>query len=116
MSRLSVFLTVDVEIWPYKPGWPRVGLSSAEKDLTRQYGHCILGETTDGERGLPYQLAMLNRYGLRATFFVETLHAAAIGSRWLEKTIAMVQQAGHDIQMHAHTEWLTDARDTALPS
>ena len=115
-QKLPVFLTVDTEIWPYKYGWPKASsLNLTDKDLAKQFAYCILGMTAQGELGLRYQMALLNRHGLRATFFIEALHAAAVGDRWLAETVGMVTQAGHDIQMHAHTEWLSDASDPALP-
>jgi hypothetical protein len=115
LRKLPVFLTVDTEIWPYYAGWPKRRLQSGERDLARQFDHCILGATTQGEFGVRYQLARLNDHGLRATYFVEPLHAAAVGEKWLAETVGMIVRAGQDVQMHAHTEWLSDARDPALP-
>jgi peptidoglycan/xylan/chitin deacetylase (PgdA/CDA1 family) len=115
LQKLPVFLTVDTEIWPFKPTWPESSLEPDEKDLARQFDHYIMGTTRQGEFGLRYQMARLSRHGLRATFFVEALHAAAVGEKWLTETIGMILEAGHDVQMHVHTEWLSDARDPALP-
>jgi peptidoglycan/xylan/chitin deacetylase (PgdA/CDA1 family) len=115
MNPLPVFLTVDTEIWPHKRGWPDRRLAAGEKDLARQFEHGILGKTAAGELGVRYQMQALNRHGLKATFFVEPLHAAVAGETWLKQTVAMIVQAGHDVQMHAHTEWLSDASDPELP-
>jgi len=115
MSPLPVFLTVDTEIWPHKRGWPNQRLATADKDFTRQFDHCILGKSTAGELGVRYQMRQLSRHGLKATFFVEPLHAAVAGEKWLRETVGMIVQTGYDVQMHAHTEWLSDARDPDLP-
>jgi hypothetical protein len=114
-NRLPVFLTVDAEVWPYKPGWPEIRLEDGDRNLARQFEHCILGRTDGGEFGVRYQTAMLNRHGLRATYFVEPLYSAAVGDRWLCETVGMIRAAGHDVQIHAHTEWLSDADDPELP-
>jgi len=113
--RLPVFLTIDAEIWPYKNGWPATRLTTRDRDLSRQFDRCILGRTDRGEYGVRYQADLLNRHGLRATFFVEPLHSAAVGEKWLSETIGMICTAGHDVQMHAHTEWLSDVTDPELP-
>jgi peptidoglycan/xylan/chitin deacetylase (PgdA/CDA1 family) len=113
--KLRVFLTVDAELWPYKPGWPDVRLTERDRVLDRQFDHCILGRTEQGEFGLRYQMACLNRHGLRANFFVEPLHSAAVGERWLAETVGMILLAGQEVQLHAHTEWLSDADDQGLP-
>src|SRR5262249_11015926 len=102
--RLLVLPTVDTEVWPFRPGWPNVRLAPGERDLACQYERCILGATDRGEFGLRYQLDLLNRHGLRATFFVEPLHAAAVGDRWLKEMVGTIVEAGQDVQLHAHTE------------
>jgi peptidoglycan/xylan/chitin deacetylase (PgdA/CDA1 family) len=114
--RLLVRSTVDTEIWPFKPGWPNVRLEPDDRNVARQYERCILGATDEGEFGVRYQLAVLNRYGLRATFFVEPLHAAAVGGSWLREIVGTILDAGHDVQLHAHTEWLSDTNDPGLPT
>jgi len=42
------------------------------------------GETAEGDFGLPYQIEQLNRYGLKATYFLEPLFADRVGHKyWL---------------------------------
>src|SRR5262249_48517496 len=115
LRKLPVFLTVDTEIWPYVPGWPGKALTPHAKDLGRQFSHCILGTSSEGELGIRYQMFLMNQHGLRATFFVETLHAAVVGDKWLSETVGMIREAGHDVQLHAHPEWLSGQTDPVLP-
>jgi hypothetical protein len=113
-SKLSVFLTVDAEIWPFEPFWTRGPSDDKRVDLTREFEHYVLGATDQGEFGIRFQMEMLNKHGLRACFFVEPLHAIASGKRWLSETLAMILAAGHDVQMHTHTEWPCAGIDRAL--
>ncbi|MES3020530.1 MAG: hypothetical protein V4857_02990 [Pseudomonadota bacterium] len=112
---LKVFITVDTEVWPNTPGWPRTPIAAARTDFRRESALYLDGATGAGEFGVGYQLAMLARYGLKACFFVEPLAAARIGTAALEKVVGQVQRAGHEVQLHLHTEWLGDLHDATLP-
>ena len=39
-------------------------------------------------------------------FFVESLAASFIGLEMLARIVTMVQDLGHEVQLHLHTEWL----------
>jgi hypothetical protein len=98
---LKVFLTIDTEAYPLTPRWKE---SQLREDLDRDvYGRC-----SDGEFGLKYQLQVLAHHKLTAVFFVEPLFASVpeIGIAPLRKIISLVSEAGHDIQLHPHPEWL----------
>lgn len=105
---LNVFLTVDTEVWPQTPDWRKSGLS---QDIRRD----IHGATPEGEFGLPFQIELLNTYGLKAVFFVEALFACSVGLDPLRKIVGMIQNGGHDIQLHLHTEWLDKITEPILP-
>ena len=96
---LKVFITVDTEVYPRIPGWRDDGLAG---DIRRD----IYGDTPSGEFGIRYQMKVLNRHGLKAVFFVEPLYACAMGLETLKKTVAEIQEGGHDVQIHIHPEWL----------
>jgi peptidoglycan/xylan/chitin deacetylase (PgdA/CDA1 family) len=110
---LNVFLTVDTELWPLAPDWPRVALPSS--DLAAEFDGYIRGRTASGDFGLPYQIDALNRHGLGATFFVETLFAGKAGMEPLTEIVNMVQDGGHDVQLHLHTEWMAEFSSPDLP-
>lgn len=105
---LNVFLTVDTEVWPATPQW-------RESRLAHDIGRDIFGETSSGSFGLPYQIEQLNRYGLKASFFVESLFAGAVGFEPLRRIVRAIQGGGHDVQLHLHTEWLDKLADSPLP-
>jgi hypothetical protein len=59
---------------------------------------------------------MLNSYGLKAVFFVESLSASVAGLDPLGKIVRVIQEAGQEVQMHIHTEWLAKMDKSILPN
>lgn len=106
---LNVFLTVDVEIWP--SSWWDLNQNSFRKDFQRY----IYGSTTRGDYGVPFQLKLLNEYDLKAVFLVETLFACEFGIEWLKEIVELIQDAGQEVQMHLHPEWIGRMTDSILP-
>lgn len=96
---LKVFITIDTEVYPRISGWRDNGLAG---DIRRD----IYGDTPSGEFGIRYQMGMLNRYGLKAVFFVEPLFANAVGLETLKRTVGEIQESGQEVQIHIHPEWL----------
>jgi len=96
---VRVFITVDTELFPFTATW-------RETRLADEFRRDILGETRRGAFGLPYQLERLNAHRLKAVFFVESLFACAVGPELLRRIVAMIQDAGHEVQLHVHAEWL----------
>ena len=98
---LNVLLTIDTEAYPISKNWKQERLhTDVERDIYGQAG---------GRRvGLDYQLEVLKRYGLKAVFMLETLFSAVpeVGPQPLEKIIRSIQTDNHDIQLHAHPEWI----------
>src|SRR5271166_1933264 len=77
-ERISVVITIDAEIAPHTSNWRRDrGRFAADRD--------IYGITERGERGLRYQLDVIERH---------------------EAVVSLVQDRGHEIGLHIHTEWL----------
>lgn len=96
---VAVFITVDTEVWPKSPDWRRTNLAA---DMDRD----IYGITRHGEYGLRYQLDILERLGLRAVFFVESLFASVVGPTRLTEIVQLIRAHGQDVQLHVHPEWL----------
>jgi len=48
--------------------------------------------------------------------FVESLFACATGLNPLRRIVAMIQERGHEVQLHLHTEWLSRMRRPLLGS
>ena len=103
---LDVFLTIDVEIWC--DGWS--DLDRKFPDAFRRY---IYGP--DDDHGLAFQLRVLSDSGLKAVCFVEPLFAGRFGHAPLAEIIGLIESAGHETQLHMHTEWVDEARESAFP-
>ena len=97
---LKVFLTIDTEVYPVSLNWRE---SALQQDLQRD----IYGIVASGEFGLRYQVKLLNTYGLRAVFFVESLFASCplVGIEPLKAIVSEIRGSGHDVQLHLHPEW-----------
>ncbi|TQF00116.1 MAG: polysaccharide deacetylase [Spiribacter salinus] len=104
----NVFYTVDVEMWP--PSW-----DASAADMLDAFKRFILGVGTPRHYGLPYQLELLEAHGLRGVFFVEPLFASVLGLSALEEVVGLIREAGQDVQLHLHPEWLGRAGDPRLP-
>lgn len=113
---LNVLLTVDTEIWPRQTGWPARPLTPDKTDFSHELATDIDGSTSSGDYGLPFQLRLLRRHGLKATYFVEALFAGRVGLPALAAIVGQVKAGGQDVQLHLHTEWLGDIRDAQLPT
>ncbi len=106
---LNVFITVDTEFWPRFLIQRGLKLSD---DIDRD----IYGVTSDGDYGVPFQLKMLNAFHLKAVFFVESLCACVVGVDVLRQIVQLIQEAGQEVQMHIHTEWLAKMDQSILPN
>lgn len=106
---LDVFFTVDVEVWC--GGWD--DLDTKFPDAFRRY---VYGPTRRGDYGLPYQLRTLGDHGLDGVFFVEPLFAARFGPDPLAEIVGLLNDAGQEVQLHLHTEWVDEAREPLLPN
>jgi peptidoglycan/xylan/chitin deacetylase (PgdA/CDA1 family) len=104
---LDVFLTVDVEVWC--DGWDNI-----DAKFPGAFKRYIYGPTSRGDYGLPYQLRLLQEHGLTGVFFVEPLFATRFGSEPLAEVVGLVRQAGQEIQLHLHTEWVDESREPLL--
>jgi peptidoglycan/xylan/chitin deacetylase (PgdA/CDA1 family) len=58
------------------------------------------------EHGLAFLLEVFERFGLKATFFVEALNAAWFGPDAMGSHARLIHARGHDVQLHLHPCWL----------
>lgn len=113
---LNVYLTVDTELWPYSEGWPVRALSPDKITFDEEIAACFYGKTSEGEFGLPYQIGLLNQYGLKATYFLEPLFADRVGHKHLIDLVDLIQCNNQEVQLHLHTEWLSEIYDPTVPA
>ncbi len=96
---LKVLFTVDTEL-QFRSGTGR------DTDVAANYSANVLGETPEGAFGLDYQLRMFREQAIKGIFFVEALHAHALGNALLASTVGAIQDANQEVQLHLHVEWL----------
>ncbi|MEO0591730.1 MAG: hypothetical protein AAFZ11_14400 [Pseudomonadota bacterium] len=106
-----VYITIDTE---YCSGFAG-DLSEAARADT--FLRSFAGAGGADEAGVPYQLRRLNDTGQKAVFFVDPMPALIWGTAAIEDMVGPILEAGQDVQLHLHTEWLALAGDrTPLPS
>ena len=65
----------------------------------------VWGEVHGRSEALGFITRTLERYGLEATFFVETAHTRHFGPEKMRRVADHLQAAGQDIQLHIHPVW-----------
>ena len=70
----------------------------------------IWGEAKGRAYGIGWQMDQLERHGLKGVFFLDPMPAFAQGPEFLQPIVAAIIARGHEVQLHAHTEWLAWAR------
>jgi peptidoglycan/xylan/chitin deacetylase (PgdA/CDA1 family) len=95
-----VYLTIDTE---YAFRLPGIGGPGTCAD---NFARSIACETPAGAVGVHHQMDVLDRYGLKAVFFVDPMPALLWGVEAIADVVRPIAARGHDIQLHCHTEWL----------
>ena len=89
-----VFLTIDTEI-----AW-RHHAAGLAPDVVEALS------IEPGGVGLGWQLAILKRHGLKATFFVDPMPALVYGIEPFRRIVGAVRDAGQEVQLHLHPNWI----------
>lgn len=95
-----VFITIDTE---YSSGFYN---GRGPADRAENYARSIACITPDGPAGISHKLALLREYGQKAVFFVDPMPALVWGVAAIEDIVGPIIDAGQDVQLHCHTEWL----------
>lgn len=98
---MNVYLSFDVEIWC--DSW-----ETLDQSFPASFERYVYGRSPLGEWALPKTLEILQRHGLRGVFFVEPLFSARFGPQFLERIVRLIRDAGQDVQLHLHTEWVDE--------
>lgn len=107
---LNVLITIDTEVHPINKDWRS---DSLLRDMRRDIEGLVDGRNV----GLDYQLDILARNGIKATFFVESLFSGVpeVGTEPLKSIIRRIRKGGHDIQLHLHCEWIPHCQGIGVP-
>ena len=106
-----VYLTIDTE---YSSGLVK-DLSSASRE--DNFARSIACMTASGPAGITHKLDLFEQHGIKAVFFVDPMPALVWGVAAIEDIVGPILDAGQDVQLHCHTEWLALAGDAnPLPS
>lgn len=94
------YFTIDTE---YSAG---LALRAGVQDRAANFARSISCETPHGAVGVAYQARILADSGLKGIFFVDPLPALVWGIDAVRAMVDPILALGHDVQLHAHTEWL----------
>lgn len=99
----NVYLTIDTE---YSSGLVTDLSETGRRDNFARSIACL---TPDGPSGITHKLDLFEQHGIRAVFFVDPMPALVWGVAAIEDVVAPILEAGQDVQLHCHTEWLAIA-------
>jgi hypothetical protein len=95
-----VYITIDTE---YSSG---LCTGRSPVDRAENYARSIACLTPEGPAGITHKLELLTRYGQKGVFFVDPMPALIWGVGAIEDVVGPILEAGQDVQLHCHTEWL----------
>ena len=96
----TVYITIDTE---YSSG---LANGPCPVDRAENFARSIACITPEGPAGITHKLKLLNDHGQKAVFFVDPMPALLWGVAAIEDIVAPILEAGQDVQLHCHTEWL----------
>jgi hypothetical protein len=105
---MRILLTFDVEVWCN--GWENL-----DQEFPAAFERYVYGRSPAGSYALPETLRVLRQNRLHAVFFVEPLFAARFGARHLREIVALILDAGQEIQLHLHPEWVDEITPPPIP-
>ncbi|HEX8640004.1 MAG TPA: polysaccharide deacetylase family protein [Allosphingosinicella sp.] len=89
-----VLLTIDTELtWRHSAA----GVGDWRDNVARSFDPAGVG--------VPYQLGMLRRHGLKACFFVDPMPALVHGIEPIRAMVQPILAAGQEVQLHLHSFW-----------
>lgn len=92
----AVYITIDTEY----------AAALADRGRAENFARSVAGETLAGSAGIFHTMQVMARYGLKGVFFVDPMPALLWGREAIVDIVHPIVEAGHDVQLHCHTEWL----------
>ncbi|MDB5714972.1 MAG: hypothetical protein JWO15_2369 [Sphingomonadales bacterium] len=102
----AVLITVDTELSAL--------LHQRGASARANFESSILGRCQAGDFGVGWQMDVLDRDGLKGVYFVDPLPALVLGEGVIADVVGMIAARGHDVQLHAHPEWLEWAKESPV--
>lgn len=94
----KVLMTIDTEL---SAGRQAQGLA-----VTDNFAASITGRCAAGDFGIGWQMDVMDGHGVRGVFFVDPMPAAVHGPGIIADIVGPIVARGHEVQLHAHAEWL----------
>ncbi|CAN5194509.1 hypothetical protein BH09PSE3_BH09PSE3_01030 [soil metagenome] len=102
----AVLITVDTELSAL--------LHQRGASASANFESSILGRCGAGYFGIGWQMDVLDRHGLKGVYFVDPLPALVLGEGVIADVVGLIAGRGHDVQLHAHPEWLEWAKQSPV--
>lgn len=102
----ALLITVDTELSAL--------LHQHGASLDANVASSIWGRQAGQDVGIGWQMDVLDRYGLKGVFFLDPLPALVHGAEFLRPIVGAIVGRGHEVQLHAHTEWLAWAAESPV--
>ncbi|USI74099.1 polysaccharide deacetylase family protein [Sphingomonas morindae] len=102
----QIVITVDTEL---SAGRQARGLAARAN-----YESSYLGRCAAGDFGVPWLMDRLEAHGLKGLFFVDPMPALVHGDGLVADMVGPILARGHEVQLHAHVEWLAFAATPPL--
>lgn len=94
----DVLVTIDTEL--------SAALHQRGATPHRNVEASIAGVVRAGAYGIGWQMDRLEEHGLKGVFFVDPMPALVYGDAVVAEIVGPILERGHEVQLHAHTEWL----------
>lgn len=102
----ALLITVDTEL--------SSSLHQRGVSLADNVSRSIWAEARGQAHGIGWQMDMLERHGLKGVFFLDPMPALVHGADFLAPIVEAIENRGHEVQMHIHTEWLAWAKESPI--
>ena len=102
-QKVKILLTIDVETY-YVNG------------KLLPFDANIYGKINDKDYGVPKIIELCNKFGIKATFFVDVYEHYKFGLDKLRELCQYISNSGHSVQLHAHTNFIPGYQDKFIKS